>query len=276
MYREKPSEPMIDAETGATFVALPFLHFKDMHEFDITLDEKVIRFSCHKIFDIEFRLNAHVFGDPEIASENTPIFAVSSIHVRHQSIMEMEMSGPDRKAAFEEFLPLFGRMLLRFEDCSALFVKPSFHEDYFKSFADLQAEALKHQLEWAHTYILQSRMMMKRFDLDTLAKVRAKFKLNREPGEDEYDYEDRIEEVIEGFAPGSYFLWSNWAEETVDGVIEGVLDLLSCEARTRNMETFLFANLLDLGVDLPEQKDYVSPRFIALRPELLMISQSSE
>lgn len=270
MYREKPSEPIIDGETGVTFVALPWVHFKDTHKFDITVDEKVIRLSCDKIFDFEFRSNAHIFGNLETVSENTPIFAVNSILVRHhQSGIEIDMSGPERKAAFDDVLPLFGSMLLRFEDCSALFVKPSFHEDYFKSFAELQAEALRHQVEWAHTYILQSRMMMKRFDLDTLAKVRAKFRLDREPGEDEYDFDDRISEAIEDFAPGRYFLWLNWAEQTVESVTAGVLDLLSSKARAKNMKAFLFANFLDPAVDLPEQEEYVSPRLIALQPELL-------
>ncbi len=269
MYREKPSEPMIDTVTGATFVALPFLHFKDMQDFDITTDEKTIRFSCHIVFDFEFRSNAHIFGNLETVGENTPTFAVNFIHVRHKSSMEIQMSGPERKAVFDDVLPLFGRMLLRFENCSALFVKPSFHEDYFKSFADLQAEALRHQLEWAHTYILQSRVMMKRFSLDTLAKVRAKFRLDREPDEGEFDFEDRIEEAIESFAPGNYFLWVSWAEQTVDSVTAGVLDLLSHEASAKNLETFLFGNFLDPAVNLPEQEDYVSPRLIALLPELL-------
>ena len=63
MYREKASETLIDTETGVTFVALPFLHFKDTHKFDITMDKKVLRLSCHKIFDSEFQSKAHLFGD---------------------------------------------------------------------------------------------------------------------------------------------------------------------------------------------------------------------
>ena len=269
MYREKPSAPMIDAETGVTFVALPFLHFKDTHKFEITVDEKIICLSCHLIFDSEFRSNAHIFGNLETVSQAAPIFSVHSILVRHKSGMEIEMSGPERKAAFDDILPLFGSMLLRFEDCSALYVKTSFHEDYFKSFAELQEEALRQQVEWAHTYIVLSRMLMKHFNMDTLAKVRAKLRLDPEPGEDEYDFEDRIEAAIESFAPGEYFFWHSWAEQTVHSITADVLDLLSPKVRATNMETFLFADFLDPAVDVPEQENYVSSRLKALQPDLL-------
>ena len=270
MYREKASEPLIDTETGVTFVALPFLHFKDTHKFDITMDKKVLRLSCHKIFDSEFQSKAHLFGDFATVSESAPIYAVHYIDALSQSGERIKMSGPERKAAFDDVLPLFGKMLLQFRDCSALFIAPSFHEDYFKSFAQLQTEALRHQVEWAHTYIVQSRMLMKHFNLDSLAKVRAKLKLDPEPGEDKYDFEDRIEAAIESFAPGEYFfLWLNWAEQTVDSVTADVQDLLSPKSRVRNMKTFLFADLLQADVDLPKLEDYLAPRLRELQPELL-------
>lgn len=269
MYRENPSEPMIDIETGFTFVAQPFLHFKDAHRFDITKAERVITLLCNRVSDFQLRANAHVFGESETVNEHTPIYTPHSILARYQSGKEIEMNGPERRAEFDDVLPLFGKMLLRFEDCSAVFVAPSFHQDYFKSFAELQTEALRHQMEWAHTYILLSRIMMKRFDLDTLPKVRAKLRLDPEPGEDEYDFENRIEEVIESYAKDDYFVWSHWAENTIDSVTVGVRDLLSPKAQTRNMEAFLFGNLLDLTVDVPEQEDYVAPRLKALEPDLL-------
>ena len=269
MYREKASEPLIDTETGVTFVALPFLHFKDTHKFDITMDKKVLRLSCHKIFDSEFQSKAHLFGDFATVSESAPIYAVHYIDALSQSGERMKMSGPERKAAFDDVLPLFGKMLLQFRDTSALFIAPSFHEDYFKSFAELQTEALTHQLEWAHTYIVQSRMLMKHFNLDSLAKVRATLRLDPEPGDDEGDFEDRIEAAIESFAPDKYFIWLNWAEQTVDSVIADVQDLLSSKSGARNMKDFLFADLLQTDVDFPEQDDYVAPRLRELQPELL-------
>ena len=119
MYREKSSEPLIDTETGVTFVALPFLHFKDTHKFDITMDKKVVRLSCGLIFDSDFRSNAHLFGDFANVSESAPIYCVHYIDVLSQSEGKIKMSGPERKAAFDDVLPLFGKMLLRFEDCSA-------------------------------------------------------------------------------------------------------------------------------------------------------------
>lgn len=269
MYRDKPTEPLIDAETGATFVALPFLHFKDTQKFNITMNEKIICLSCHKIFTFEYKSNAHLFGEFETDNESTPIYAVHSIIVRYQSGEEIKMSGPERRAEFDDVLPIFGKMLLRFEDCSTVFVAPSFHEDYFKSSAELQTEALRYQVEWAHTYILLSRMMMKRLDLDSLTKVRAKLRLDPQPGEDEYDFENRIEKVIESFAQDDYFVWSHWAENTIDSVTTGVRDLLSPKARARNMEAFLFGDFLDPAVDVPEQETYVSPRLEALQPDLL-------
>ena len=269
MYREKPSEPIIDTETGVTFVAQPFLHFKDTHKFDITKAGKVITLSCNRVSDFEFRSNAHLFGDPETVRENTPIYTPHSIHLRYQSGKEIEMSGPERQAAFNDVLPVFGKMLLQFKECSSLFVAPFFPQDYFKSFAELQTKALRQQVEWAHTYILLSRMMMKRFDLDTLPKVRAKLRLDPEPGEDEYDFKSRIEEAIESFAQDDYFVWSHWAENSIDSVTAGVRDLLSLKTRARNMETFLFADFLDPAVDVPEQENYVSSRLKALQPDLL-------
>ena len=269
MYRKKPSEPMIDTETGMTFVAQPFLHFKDTHKFDISNGVKVTTLSCYRVSGVDFRANAHLFGEPETVSETTPTYSPDSINSRCQSGKEIEMSGPERQAAFNEVLPVLGRMLLRFEDCSSLFIAPSFPQDYFKSFPELQTEALRHKLEWAHTYILQSRILMERFNLDTLAKVRSKLKLDPEPGEDKYDFEDRIEEAIASFAPGDYFFWLGWAEDTPDSVSEGVRELLRLNARARNIRAYLFANLLEPKVILPEQVDYVTPRFKALQPELL-------
>ena len=268
MYREKSSEPLIDTETGVTFVALPFLHFKDTHKFDITMDKKVVRLSCGLIFDSDFRSNAHLFGDFANVSESAPIYCVHYIDVLSQSEGKIKMSGPERKAAFDDVLPLFGKMLLRFEDCSALFVAPSFNEDYFKSYVQLQTEALRYNVEWAHTYIVQSRMLMKHFNLDSLAKVRAKLRLDPEPGDNEQDLEDRIEAAIESFAPDAYFTWLSWAEQTIDSISADVQDLLSTKSRGRNMKTLLFADLLQADIDLPELEDYVAPRLRELQPEL--------
>jgi hypothetical protein len=269
MYREKASEPLIDTETGATFVAQPFLHFKDTHKFNITLDNKVFGLSCNLSFDSEFRSNAHFFGNIGIVKERAPIYTVHSIRVSSLSGLRIKMNGPERKQAFDDVLPIFGKMLLRFKGYSNFFIAPMFHEDYFKSFDELQMEALRHRVTWAHTYVVQSRMLMKRFNLDTLAEVRAKLRVDPELGDDDYAHEDRIEAAIESFAPDEFFLWLGWAEHTLGTVISEILELLSPKARARNMETFLFADLLQRDVDLPEQEDYVVPRLKELVPELI-------
>ena len=109
---------------------------------------------------------------------------------------------------------------------------------------------------------------MQHFNLDTLAEVRTKLNLNRLLGEDEYDFEDRIEAAIESFAPGEYFIWLRWAEETVESVVEDVQDLLRPEAQVADLQALLFGDFLGLHIELPEQDAFVIPRFKALLPGL--------
>jgi hypothetical protein len=276
MYRKTSSEPLIDSKTGAVFVARPFLHFKASHEFDITLNQTTIRLSCHIIFKVEERSEAVFFGDDERLDESTPIYAVHDVHAYDDSELEIKMSGPERKAAYENIVDLFGKMLLRFFDKPALFVLPSFNEDYFKSFTELQTGALQQRIEWVHTYILQSRMLMQHFNLDTLAEVRTKLNLNRLPDEDEYDFEDRIEAAIESFAPGEYFIWLSWAEETVESVVEDVQHLLRPEAQVADLQALLFGNFLGLETELPGQDAFVIPRFKALLPGLQTTNENPQ
>jgi len=264
MYREKPSEPLVDVVTGATFVARPFLHFKDMHSFDVSMNQKTVRLSCDIIFNNKQRRQAYIFGDTEKIEKSTPIYAIHFINAYDGSDEKIEMSGPERKEAFDEILPLFGEFLLRFINGPVLFVLPSFNEDYFKSFAELQMEALQSQVEWAHTYILQSRILMKRFRLDTLAELRTKLNLDPIPNEDACDFDDRVEAAIESFAPDEYFAWFSWAEQTVDNVIQGVRELLRPEARETDLYTLLFADFLSPNCELPGHDEYVAPRFRTL------------
>ena len=270
MYREHASDPIVDPATGVTLVALPFLHFKDTHKFEIATNKNTLRVSCHIIFDPKFRERAHLFGDKARSRQGAPIYTVHSIRAVDKNGEEIPMSGPEREAAFNDILPLFGRLLLRFRDSPAIFIKPSFDADYFKSAAQLQTEDLQRNLEWAHTYIALSRLMMKRYKVNNLDKLRTKLGINRLPDEGEFDFQDRIEAVYERIEPPEgYFVWSHWAEQSVETIIESVAELLSPEARTSDLRALLFADFLTENANFPKSRKYVAARFKALRPGLL-------
>ena len=272
MYRSEPSDPIRDSKSSTEFVALPWVHFKESQDFILTQGKRQVRLSTTKLSSNQTGVtvdnDARVFGDASTVDENTPIFYVNDLTVSDLSGSTIEHTGPERRKVWDDLMPVFGRMLLRWLNDPAVYVSSSFREDFFKTLSELSLEALDAHISGAHLYIRLSQTLMARYSALSVPDLRSKLGLDPIPGETEDDAIDRVEASLASFAGDNYMMWTFWAESSVEGLVEDVAACLDPQAQMGNLKALLFAEWLVPGATVPDEETYVETRLAVLKPGL--------